>query len=125
MNHNANLKISIGCVSIVLPIGYLLQIFYVLSFFHSTFSDAWYLRVAFYTLLGVNVYANLFAIVRVGSNGNTTLLPTVQKADMRYCPACCRNVPPRAYHCPGLQRSLICTFKINPHLIYSMRKMSE
>ncbi|KAI6210490.1 Palmitoyltransferase [Aphelenchoides besseyi] len=94
--------ISIGCMAIILPIGYLIQIFFILSFWYETFSDSWYLRVVPLTYMGLNIYLNLWMLIRVGSNGNSAPLPTVMKPGFRYCHSCQLNAPPRTYHCPGL-----------------------
>lgn len=85
----------------LLPIGYLIQVSYVLSFWYELFSDQWLLRVVPLTALGLNVYLNLLQVVRVGPSGPAGPLPTVVKPGFRYCHSCQLNSPPRAYHCPG------------------------
>ncbi|KAE9548296.1 hypothetical protein FO519_008494 [Halicephalobus sp. NKZ332] len=84
----------------VLPLGFLFQVTYVLSFFHEFLSDDWLLRVVPLTYVGINVLLNLYKVVSVGPNGKTSDLPSVQKPGFRYCHSCNVNSPPRAYHCP-------------------------
>ncbi|KAI6243826.1 Palmitoyltransferase [Aphelenchoides fujianensis] len=101
--------ISITCISVLLPLGYLIQVFYVLSFFWETFSDSWYLRA-------LNVYLNIFMLIRVGANGRSAPLPTVMKAGFRYCHSCHLNAPPRAYHCPVCDK---CIFRRDHHCSFA------
>jgi len=104
--------ISIGCISTVLPISYLIEIFYVFSFWFQPFSDGWLIRVIPLTYFAINVYLNLYKLVKVGPNGKSAPLPTVVKPGFRYCHSCQLNSPPRAYHCPVCD---ICVFRRDHH----------
>ncbi|CAD5234067.1 unnamed protein product [Bursaphelenchus xylophilus] len=107
--------VSIVCVTTILPLGYLIEITYVLSFWFELFSDQWFLRVLPLTMIALNVYFNIVQMFRVGPNGFNTELPTIQKQGFRYCHQCQLNSPPRAYHCPScdtcvLRRDHHCSF---------------
>ncbi|CAD5230163.1 unnamed protein product [Bursaphelenchus okinawaensis] len=107
--------ISIVCITTILPIGYLIQVNYILSFWFELFSDQWFFRVVPLTLIAFNAYLNIIQMVRVGPNGLDNELPTVQKPGFRFCHQCQLNSPMRAYHCPTcdiciLRRDHHCSF---------------
>uniref|UniRef100_A0AC34PZD6 Palmitoyltransferase n=2 Tax=Panagrolaimus sp. JU765 TaxID=591449 RepID=A0AC34PZD6_9BILA len=91
---------AILIVLVVLPLGFIFEVTYVVSFFHEFMSDEWLMRVIPLTYCGLNVLLNLWKLVSVGPNGKTSDLPSVQKPGFRYCHSCNVNSPPRAYHCP-------------------------
>uniref|UniRef100_A0A7E4WD74 Palmitoyltransferase n=1 Tax=Panagrellus redivivus TaxID=6233 RepID=A0A7E4WD74_PANRE len=84
----------------VLPVAFLFEITYVFSFFFEFLSDTWFFKVAPLAYCGLNVYLNLYKIVKVGPNGNASDLPSVQKPGYKFCHSCNVNSPPRAHHCP-------------------------
>ncbi|KAI6191355.1 Palmitoyltransferase [Aphelenchoides bicaudatus] len=108
--------ISIFYIAVVMPMCYLIETFYVLSFWHEPFSDGWLLRVVPFTYLGLNVYLNLYKLITVGPNGKAAPLPTVMKPGFRYCHSCQLNSPPRAYHCPVCD---VCIYRRDHHCSFA------
>ncbi|KAJ1357604.1 hypothetical protein KIN20_015783 [Parelaphostrongylus tenuis] len=100
---------------VVLPIGFLINIFMVMPVWYPAFGEAWVIRVLCFMLLAFNVYMNWYKMITIGPSGVDTVLPNVVKAGFRYCHSCHTNAPPRAYHCPVcdkccLRRDHHCSF---------------
>ncbi|KAH7709717.1 CRE-DHHC-1 protein [Aphelenchoides avenae] len=105
--------LSIFVVLVVLPLTFLFEVTYVLSFWHVILSKEWWLRVGPLLYLSFNVYANLYKVVRVGPNGSKhSDLPSITKPGYHYCHSCHLNCPPRAYHCPSCDK---CAFRRDHH----------
>uniref|UniRef100_A0A914DL43 Palmitoyltransferase n=2 Tax=Acrobeloides nanus TaxID=290746 RepID=A0A914DL43_9BILA len=96
----------------LLPIAFLFEVTFVLSFWFQLFSEEWVVRVVPLLFLGFNVYANMYKTYVVGPNGKSSQLPSVLKPGHRYCHACNLNSPPRAYHCPVCN---VCIFRRDHH----------
>ncbi|TKR81192.1 hypothetical protein L596_015107 [Steinernema carpocapsae] len=101
---------------IVLPIGYLVEIFVILPFSFDFMSSEWIYRVAITFALGLNMYLNIYKMVTVGPNGGNNDLPSIMKPGFRYCFSCKLNSPPRAYHCPVCE---VCVFRRDHHCSFA------
>uniref|UniRef100_A0A0R3PFL3 Palmitoyltransferase n=1 Tax=Angiostrongylus costaricensis TaxID=334426 RepID=A0A0R3PFL3_ANGCS len=107
-------RIATAIFLIVLPIGFLINIFVIMPVWYPAFGEAWVIRVLCFMLLAFNVYINWYKMVTVGPSGMATVLPNVVKAGFRYvyCHSCHTNAPPRAYHCPVCDK---CCFRRDHH----------
>ncbi|VDO33952.1 unnamed protein product [Onchocerca flexuosa] len=94
-------RIAMFIFFIVLPLGFLFEIFVVLPNEHEVMSKGWNVRVGILMFLGLNAFANVYKIISVGPNGNYSDLPAIQKPGYRFCYNCQLNEPPRSHHCPG------------------------
>ncbi|VDN08422.1 unnamed protein product [Thelazia callipaeda] len=105
-------KIAMCILFIILPLGFLLEIFVILTTEHEILSKGWNLRVGALTLLGLNAFANVYKVISVGPNGRYFDLPSIQKPGYRFCYNCQLNEPPRSFHCPVCD---ICAFRRDHH----------
>ncbi|KAK5976566.1 Palmitoyltransferase [Trichostrongylus colubriformis] len=92
--------VATGIFLVVLPVGFLINIFCIMPLWYPAFGEAWVIRVCCFLVLAFNVYTNWYKMVTVGPSGLNPALPNVYKAGFRYCHSCHTNAPPRAYHCP-------------------------
>ncbi|VDN29051.1 unnamed protein product [Gongylonema pulchrum] len=83
---------------ILLPLGFLFEIFAVLPSEHEFLSKGWNVRVAVLALLGLNAFAAVQKVISVGPNGGCSDLPAIQKLGYRFCNNCQLNEPPRSHH---------------------------
>ncbi|VDM29762.1 unnamed protein product [Toxocara canis] len=86
---------------VLLPLGFIFEIFAVLPQYHEIFSEGWTWRVCILSYLGINAFANVYKMITVGPNGCTSDLPALMKPGYHYCHSCQLNEPPRSHHCPG------------------------
>ncbi|KAL6724715.1 hypothetical protein Aduo_019579 [Ancylostoma duodenale] len=97
---------------VALPVGFLINIFFVMPLWYPAFGEAWVIRVTGFLFLAFNVYMNWYKMLKVGPSGLSPELPNVVKAGFRYCHSCHANAPPRAYHCPVCD---VCCFRRDHH----------
>ncbi|KAK6113049.1 DHHC palmitoyltransferase family protein [Brugia pahangi] len=105
-------RIAMFILFILLPLGFLFEIFAILPTEHEVMSKGWNLRVGILMLFGLNAFANVYKVISVGPNGNCSDLPAVQKHGYRFCYNCQLNEPPRSHHCPVCDR---CVFRRDHH----------
>uniref|UniRef100_A0A8R1TNY5 Palmitoyltransferase n=1 Tax=Onchocerca volvulus TaxID=6282 RepID=A0A8R1TNY5_ONCVO len=105
-------RIAMFILFILLPLGFLFEIFVVLPNEHEMMTKGWNLRVGILMFLGLNAFANVYKIISVGPNGNYSDLPAVQKQGYRFCYNCQLNEPPRSHHCPVCDK---CAFRRDHH----------
>ncbi|VBB30084.1 unnamed protein product [Acanthocheilonema viteae] len=105
-------RIAMFILFILLPLGFLFEIFAVLPTEHEVMSKGWNLRVGVLMLFGLNAFANVYNVISIGPNGNCSDLPAVQKRGYRFCHNCQLNEPPRSHHCPVCDR---CAFRRDHH----------
>ncbi|VDK67843.1 unnamed protein product [Onchocerca ochengi] len=105
-------RIAMFILFILLPLGFLFEIFVVLPNEHEMMTKGWNLRVGILMFLGLNAFANVYKIISVGPNGNYSDLPAVQKQGYRFCYNCQLNEPPRSHHCPVCGK---CAFRRDHH----------
>lgn len=107
MSHRI-IQLATAIIFIVFPIGYLIEILFVLPTFQPILSDGYCWRVAIVTMFGIQFYLNLYKMIVVGANGlQTPLLPALMRAGFRYCYRCQLNAPPRSFHCAICDRCML------------------
>uniref|UniRef100_A0A914ZI54 Palmitoyltransferase n=2 Tax=Parascaris univalens TaxID=6257 RepID=A0A914ZI54_PARUN len=100
---------------ILLPLGFIFEIFAILPQWYETLSEAWVWRVCVLSYLGLNAFTNVYKMIAVGPNGYCSDLPALVKPGYHYCHSCQLNEPPRSHHCPvcdkcALRRDHHCSF---------------
>ncbi|VDM20812.1 unnamed protein product [Wuchereria bancrofti] len=108
-------RIAMFILFVLLPFGFLFEIFAILPTEHEVMSKGWNLRVGILMLFGLNAIANVYKVISVGPNGNCSDLPAVQKHGYRFCYNCQLNEPPRSHHCPGNFICDRCVFRRDHH----------
>ncbi|GMT05438.1 hypothetical protein PENTCL1PPCAC_27612 [Pristionchus entomophagus] len=97
---------------VLLPIGFVFEMFFVVGDFYHPWSSDWLLRVGILTGLYANCLINYVLMVRTGPNGRSNALPNTVQAGFRFCHSCRAQSPPRAYHCPVCDS---CAFRRDHH----------
>ncbi|CAJ0945236.1 unnamed protein product, partial [Mesorhabditis belari] len=108
-------KVSMFLFLVILPLLFTAVFFLVLTTWYPAFGEAWMIRVIPIIALLFNMYLNYIQVIRVGPNGNDSLLPKTYRAGFVFCPHCRMNAPPRTHHCPvcnvcSLRRDHHCSF---------------
>ncbi|EPB80495.1 hypothetical protein ANCCEY_00392 [Ancylostoma ceylanicum] len=77
---------------VALPVGFLINIFFVMPLWYPVFGEAWWTRVSFFLFLAFNVYMNWYKMLKIGPSGLSPELPNVVKAGFRYFVAAVGNL---------------------------------
>ncbi|CAI4228633.1 unnamed protein product [Auanema sp. JU1783] len=104
--------VSIGTFVILMPLGFLIHLFYIMPTWWPAFGEAWVIRTSIFGFLAFNVYVNWFRMIQTGPNGSKAVLVDIVKSGYRFCHSCRANAPPRAYHCPVCDA---CQFRRDHH----------
>ncbi|VDK51491.1 unnamed protein product [Anisakis simplex] len=107
--------IAMFILFIMLPLGFVFEIFVILPRCYDIFSESWIWRVCILSYLGINAFTNIYKMIVVGPNGRCSELPALIKPGYHYCHNCQLNEPPRSHHCPtcdkcALRRDHHCSF---------------
>ncbi|KIH55867.1 hypothetical protein ANCDUO_13966 [Ancylostoma duodenale] len=62
---------------VALPVGFLINIFFVMPLWYPAFGEAWVIRVTGFLFLAFNVYMNWYKMLKVGPSGLSPELPNI------------------------------------------------
>ncbi|VDP48617.1 unnamed protein product [Heligmosomoides polygyrus] len=78
--------IATGIFLVVLPVGFLINIFVIMPYWFPAFGEAWVIRVSCFAVLAFNVYMNWYKMIKIGPSGRNPALPNVVKAGFSFFP---------------------------------------